>query len=252
MPCRWIHDSMIARAQQTLFGQDLSSISPDLVFLIAIILVLVGLALAFAGRRVWKHMMSFIGAIIGGLFGFLFGAAIGGYLIGFVGGMVGGFIGSALFVFLARVGLSVVAGALTMVVADAVTGIGLAALVLGGIAFVVTFIFVETAIGLVTAIVGGLLFGAGLFLLDMTDMLLIVIGVLGVAVFGAAFQMTALKEEKERKIAHHAMHHPVAAAAVAAPTPPPMPGRTCSKCGGQLTYIPEYDRYYCYHCQRYE
>ena len=243
---------MIARAQQTLFGQDLSSISPDLVFLIAIILTLVGLALAFAGRRVWKHTMSFVGALIGGMFGFLFGAAIGGWLIGFVGGMVGGFIGSALFVFLARLGIAVVAGALTMVIVGAVTGSGLGALVLGGIAFVVTFIFVETAIGLVTAIVGALLFGAGLFLLDLTDMLLVVIGILGVAVFGAAFQMIALKEEKEMRLAHHAMHHPVAAASVAAPTPPPMPGRTCSRCGGELTYIPEYERYYCHRCQRYE
>jgi hypothetical protein len=244
--------SMIARAQQTLFGQDLGHISPELVFLIALVIVFVGFALAFAGRRVWKHMMSFIGAIIGGLFGFVFGAAIGGWLVGFVTGLLGSFIGSALFIFLARVGISVVAGALALVVVGGLTGSGLLALVVGAIAFVVIFVYVETAIGLVTAVVGALLVGAGLFLMDLVDMLLIVVAVLGIAVFGAAFQMIALKEEKERWLAHHATHHPVAAAAVAAPVPPPMPGRTCSRCGGQLSYIPEYNRYYCYHCQRYE
>jgi MFS family permease len=246
-----MHVSMIARAQQTLFGQDLSSVSPELVFLIALVIVLVGLALAFAGRKVWRHMMSFIGAIIGGLFGFVFGAAIGGWLVGFVAGLLGSFIGSALFIFLARVGISVVAAALTVVVVGAFTDSSLVALFVGAIAFVVTFVYVETAIGLVTAVVGALLVGAGLFLMDLVDMLLVVIAVLGIAVLGAAFQMTALKEEKERRLAHHATHHPVAAA-VAAPAAPPMPGRTCSICGGQLSYIPEYNRYYCYHCQRYE
>ena len=243
---------MIARAQQTILGQDLSSVSPEIVFLIALVIVLVGLALAFAGRRVWKHAMSFIGAIIGGMFGFVFGAAIGGWLVGLIAGLLGSFIGSALFIFLARIGISVVAGALAIVVADALAGNGLVALVIGGVAFVVTFVYVETAIGLVTAVVGALLVGAGLALMDVTDMLLVVLVVLGVAVFGGAFQMTALKEERECRLAHHATHHPVAAAAVAAPAPPPVPGRTCSKCGGQLSYIPEYDRYYCYHCQRYE
>lgn len=244
---------MIARAQQTLFGQDLGAISPDLVFLIGLMLALVGLALSFAGRRVWKHLMSFIGAVVGGLFGFLFGAAIGGWLVGFIVGMLGSFIGSALFIFLARLGLSLVAAGLTMVVVGAVSGNALVSLVLGAIAFVVTFVYVETAIGVVTAIVGALLAGAGLFLMGIENMLLIVVVILALAVFGGAFQMTALKEEKDRKVARQvARSSPVAAAAMSPPAAPPMPGRTCSKCGGKLTFIPEYDRYYCYHCQRYE
>ncbi len=232
--------------------EELGGISPDLVFLIALVLVLVGLALAFAGRRVWKHMMSFVGAVIGGMFGFLFGAAVGGWIVGFIVGMLGSFIGSALFIFLARLGLSVVAGALTIVVAGAVSGSELVSLALGAIASVVTFVYVETAIGIVTAIVGGLLVGAGMFLMGVEDMLLVVLAILGLAVFGGAFQMTALKEEKEHKMAHHAVHQPIAASAVAPPEAPPMPGRTCVKCGGRLSYIPEYNRYYCYHCQRYE
>jgi hypothetical protein len=239
---------MIVRAQQTLFGQDLGAISPELVFLIALLLVLVGLALAFAGRRVWKHMMSFVGAVIGGMFGFLFGAAVGGWIVGFVVGMLGSFIGSALFIFLARLGLSIVAAGLTIVVAEAVLGSGLISLVLGAVAFALTFVYVETAIGIVTAIVGGLLVGSGLFLMGVEDMLVVLLAVLALAVFGGAFQMTALKEEREKRIARHS----IAAAAMSPPAAPPVPGRMCVKCGGDLSYIPEYNRYYCHRCQRYE
>jgi HAMP domain-containing protein len=79
-------------------------------------------------------------------------------------------------------------------------------------------------------------------------MTLTVLAILALAVFGGAFQMRVLKEERERPM----VRHPVAVAAVNPPVAPPMPGRTCMKCGGKLSYIPEYNRYYCYRCQRYE
>jgi len=84
------------------------------------------------------------------------------------------------------------------------------------------------------------------------DMTLVVLAVLALAVFGGAFQMSILKEEADRARTRHAVRHPVAVAALNPPKAPPMPGRICLKCGGQLSYIPEYNRYYCYHCQRYE
>ena len=240
---------MIARAQQELLGYDLSS-DKELLMIVALLLFLVGLALAFAGRKAWKHVMSFIGAIIGGLVGYVFGAAIGGVFMGFIVGMLGSFIGSAMFIFLARVGISLVAAMLSLIVVAAVTGNGVVALVVAVIALAVTFIYIEVAIGIVTAIVGGLLAGFALVLLDV-EMLWTVLVMLGLIVFGAVFQMTVLKEEQDRR-RHHATHHPVAAAAVVPPTPPPMPGRSCPRCGGQLSYIPEYNRFYCHRCQRYE
>jgi len=245
-PITWF---MIARAQQELLGYDLSS-NRELLMLVSLLLLLVGLALAFAGRKAWKHVMSFIGALIGGLMGYVFGAAIGGILIGFIVGMLGSFIGSALFIFLARVGIALVAGMLSFIVLAAVTGSGLLALIVGGIAFALTFVYIEVAIGIVTAVVGGLLVGFALVLFDV-DLTTTVLVMLGLMVFGAAFQMTVWKEEQDRR-RHHAKHHPVAAAAVSPPTPPPIPGRTCSRCGRQLSYIPEYNRFYCRHCQRYE
>lgn len=241
-----IHRVMEARTLQIILGQDLSS-NPELLFLIALVLMLLGLALALVGRKVWKHLMSFVGAIIGGLLGFVFGAAIGGWLVGFIAGMIGSMIGGAVFVFLARLGIAAVAGVLAFIVVAGGTTSEIAGLLVGLIVFVATFIYAETAVGIVTAIVGGLLFGSGMFLLDI-DMTLTMLAVLALAVFGGAFQMSVLKEERDRP----RIRHPVAVAAMTPPAAPPMPGRTCQKCGGQLSYIPEYDRYYCYHCQRYE
>ncbi len=252
---------MIARALQQLLPGLEFGLNEQYLMLIAFILLVVGLALALAGRTVWRHVMSFIGAIIGGLLGFAFGTAVGGVLIGLILGFLGAFLGSAVFIFLARVGISLLAGILAFIVLTNVlpstvsastSSINLIGLVAGFIVFVVTFIYAEVAIGIVTAIAGGLLAGFALILLNV-DMTLAVIAMLALMVFGAALQLSLLKEESDRKRARRmAAASPVAASAMSPPAAPAMPGRTCPKCGGQATYIPEYNRYYCYHCQHYE
>jgi MFS family permease len=243
---------MIARAQQSLLGYDLGT-NEELLLIVALVFLFIGLILAFAGRKVWKHVMSLIGAVIGGLLGFTIGTAVGGVLIGFITGILGSMVGSAVFIFLARLGIGVVAGLLTFIVVAEVTGSSVLALVAAIIAFAFTFAYIEVAIGIVTAVVGGLLVGIGLLWLDM-EMLVAVLVLMAVMVFGAAFQMTALKEEVDRKRRVSAIGYSgsVAAAAVAPPEPPPVPVRTCVRCGGQLSYIPEYNQYYCHKCQRYE
>ncbi len=243
---------MIARAQQSLLGYDLGT-NEELLLIVALVFLFIGLILAFAGRKVWKHVMSLIGAVIGGLLGFTIGTAVGGVLIGFITGILGSMVGSAVFIFLARLGIGVVAGLLTFIVVAEVTGSSVLALVAAVIAFAFTFAYIEVAIGIVTAVVGGLLVGIGLLWLDM-EMLVAVLVLMAVMVFGAAFQMTALKDEVDRKRRVSAIGYsgPVVAAAVAPPEPPPVPVRTCVRCGGQLSYIPEYNQYYCHKCQRYE
>jgi MFS family permease len=243
---------MIARAQQDLLGLDLSA-NKDLLLIVSILLIVVGLFLAFSGRRIWKRVMSLIGAIIGGLIGFAIGTAVGGVLMGFVVGILASMVGSALFVFLARVGIGVVSGVLGFFVVNILFADEMVALIAGVVAFALTFAFIEVAIGVVTAVVGGLLVGFGLVLMEQ-DMMVVVLSLLGVIVLGAAFQMIALRDESERKRRMNRVgtRSAVAAAAVAPPEPPPMPGRTCTRCGGPLRYIPEYDRYFCYRCQQYE
>jgi hypothetical protein len=36
------------------------------------------------------------------------------------------------------------------------------------------------------------------------------------------------------------------------PPPPPEPAKTCPTCGKPLSYIKEYDRWYCYSCKEYK
>jgi len=223
----------------------------DIVLLISVLLIGIGLAVAFAGRVVWKHVMSFIGATIGGIFGFVLGTAVGGVLVGLIAGILGAIVGSALFVFLAKVGLGAVAGVFAYVLGFAFTDSQVAGLVLAVIAFALTVAFIETAIGIVTAIVGGLLVGIGLLWMDKFDMYVVVIGMLAIMVFGAAVQLSGLKKEEERKRRVHT-GGTVVASTVAAPVAPPVPGRFCPRCGGQMRYVSQYNRYYCDRCQRYE
>lgn len=221
--------------------------SSEIMMLISICILVVGLVLAFVGRIAWKHIMSFVGAILGGLFGFVFGTAVGGWLVGLIASMLGAMVGSAVFIFLSHVGLGAVAGLLTYLVGEALIGDELVALILGVIAFVMTVVFIQQAIGVVTAVVGGLLVGLALVWMDIGTMFLVVIVMLAVMVFGTAFQLIAVKEEQERREAAK-----VAAGAYAPMPAPAVAGRMCPSCGGPLTYIPEYNRYYCYACQKYE
>lgn len=243
---------MNGQGPQELFGYDLGA-SGEILTIIALLLVVVGLFLAFVGRKAWRHVMSFIGAVIGGLIGFAVGTAIGGWLMGFIVGTLAAIIGSALFIFLANLAIALTAGTLAFIVAGALTGSTIVGLVAGLIAFVVTIVFIEGAIGVVTAAVGGLLVGIGVMWLGF-EMLIVVTAMLGSMVLGGAFQMLALKEEAELrdKARRLGSESPLAMKAVAPPPPPPVPGRSCAVCGGQMTYIPEYNRFFCQKCGRYD
>src|SRR2546425_475534 len=58
--------------------------SPEIRYLLAAILILTGLALAFWGHGLWATVMSLIGALLGSVVGYLFGAALGGDLTGLI------------------------------------------------------------------------------------------------------------------------------------------------------------------------
>jgi len=243
---------MNGQGPQEFFGYDLG-VNSEVLAVIALLLVIVGLFLAFAGRKAWRHVMSFIGAIVGGLIGFAIGTAIGGWFIGLIVSILAAIIGSALFIFIANVAIGFTAGILTFMVVGALTGSTLVGLVAGFVAFVVTIAFIEAAIGVVTAVVGGLLVGIGVMWLGL-DMLIVVVVMLGSMVLGGAFQMLALKEESDLRARARRLgtDSPLMTKAAAAPAPPPMTGRSCARCGGSMTYISEYNRYYCQKCARYD
>src|SRR2546426_619774 len=58
--------------------------SPEIRYLLAAILILTGLALAFWGHGLWATVMSLIGALLGSVVGYLFGSALGGDLTGLI------------------------------------------------------------------------------------------------------------------------------------------------------------------------
>src|SRR2546422_4048736 len=86
--------------------------SPEIRDLLAAILILTGLALAFWGHGLWATVMSLIGALLGSVVGYLFGAALGGDLTGLILAIVGAVIGSILFTKLVKVALAFLVGLL--------------------------------------------------------------------------------------------------------------------------------------------
>jgi MFS family permease len=221
-----------------------SDTNPELALIVTLLILLLGLLVAFAGRIVWKNVMSLIGALIGGTFGFVLGFAVGGILLGLFVGMLSAVICSFVFIFLAEIGLGFVAGMFTYIIADALLGNMIVALVLGAVAMTITIVFIQQAIGVVTAGIGGLLVGISLLWLDYFDMTVVVLSMFGVMILGAAFQLAVIAEGS-RVV-------PTVHAASPAPETPAVPGRTCPNCGGSLTYVSEYNRYFCHRCQRYE
>ena len=243
---------MTAHALQDIGGLGIE-IDSTWMTIIALVLIVVGLATAFFGRRVWKEVMSFAGAVIGGVVGYTIGASLGDPIMGLIVATLASIIGAGVMVFLAKVGLGAIAGLLAFIVVSGVFGNALVGLIAAVVAFALTLAYIEAAIGVVTAIVGGLLVGIGALWLEL-DMLLVVVAMLAVMVFGGAFQMVALKEEGERKRRMRALGvaGPVAAAAVSPPVAPRIPGRPCPRCDAEMKYMAEYNRYYCLRCQQYE
>src|SRR5712692_9254456 len=195
--------------------------SPQIRYLLAAILILTGLALAFWGHGLWSTVMSLIGALLGSVVGYLFGAALGGDLAGLVLAIVGAVIGSILFTKLVKVALAFLVGLLA---AAAVYGLLggraqftpgqidtplIAAILVLVVVFGISYYFIDDIIGIITAAIGGLLLALGLFLLGATALTAGIAG-LGVFVLGAFVQTAAIKR---KKLAHMR----------AAPTPPPPP-----------------------------
>src|SRR5437879_12286995 len=85
---------------------------PEVTYILAAILIITGLALAFYGHGLWTTVMSMIGALLGSAVGFLFGAALGGIVAGLILALVGAVVGSILFTKLVKVALASLVGLL--------------------------------------------------------------------------------------------------------------------------------------------
>jgi len=151
----------------------------DLTVLLVIgaLLVLIGLALAFVGRKMWTPFMSFVGAILGGSLGFFVGAYYtNSTLAAALFALFGSIIGSMLFNYLVKIALALITGAIPATITyylmnpnpvqdqSAQQPAVIAAILVLLVVFGIAYYFVEELIGVVTAIVGAFLLGAGIFL----------------------------------------------------------------------------------------
>jgi len=193
---------------------------PEVTYILAAVLIITGLALAFKGHGLWSTVMSMIGALLGSAVGFLFGAALGGMVAGLVLALVGAVIGSILFTKLVKVALAFLVGVLAAALTYGLLRGGatftgqmdpplVGAILVLIVVFGISYYFIDDIIGIITAAIGGLLLALGLFLLGATAVTAGVAG-LGVFLLGALVQTAAIKR---KKLAH----------VRAAPTPPPPP-----------------------------
>jgi large-conductance mechanosensitive channel len=194
---------------------------PEVTYILAAVLILTGLALAFWGHGLWSTVMSMIGALLGSAVGFLFGAAFGGLIGGLILALVGAIIGSILFTKLVKVALAFLVGLLAAAVVYGLLGgqarfqeghidaalIG--ALLVLIVVFAISYYFIDDIIGIITAAIGGLLLALGLYLLSAGTATAGLAG-LGVFILGALVQTSAIKKKKLARTR-------------AAPTPPPPP-----------------------------
>src|SRR5437870_8546793 len=201
---------------------------PEVTYILAAILIITGLALAFYGHGLWTTVMSMIGALLGSAVGFLFGAALSSNIaVGLVLALVGAVIGSILFTKLVKVALAFVVGLLAAALVYGLlrgsanfTGqmdpplVG--AILVLIVVFGISYYFIDDIIGIITAAIGGLLLALGLYLLTNT---IVTPGLAGLGVFllGALVQTATIKKKQRARTR----------AAATPPPPPPPPPSAC-------------------------
>ena len=198
---------------------------PEVTYILAAILIVTGLALAFWGHGLWSTVMSMIGALLGSAVGFLFGAALGGMVAGLILALVGAVIGSILFTKLVKVALAFLVGLLAAAVVYGLLGGSarftqgqldsalIGALLVLIVVFGISYYFVDDIIGIITAAIGGLLLALGLYLLSAGTLTAGLAG-LGVFLLGALVQTATIKKRQRAR---------TRAAATPPPPPPPPP-----------------------------
>jgi len=214
-------------------------LDPNLLLIIAGILVLIGLALAFWGRGILRFLMAILGMLLGGVIGYLAGAAISGgsSLLAIGLALVGAFLGLILFWKLVKIGFALVLGLLAAVVVFLAfglptqgAGVGdvrvIAAILAFLVVFAISYYFIEELIGIITALIGGILVGVGTFLFIGPDPVSgvaswIIAAAAGAVIFFVGAASQTMRVRRQKRIASAISQPP----AVAYPPPPPPPPR---------------------------
>ena len=153
------------------------------IYILALIALVIGIALALFGRAIWGSLLSMMGGMIGWMIGFAVGVIIFGFdnLMAIILVIICGFIGSlimgAIFRYLVEAALALLTAILTAgifwyIYQDQF----LIAIIIFAVVFILAYVFIEKVVVVVTAFIGSIIAGVGLFFL---------LGNAGYAVMGA-------------------------------------------------------------------
>jgi len=170
------------------------------VFILAVVVTLVGIALAFFGRAIWSGLLSAIGGMIGWMIGF----AVGIYFFGFgdlmsiiivvIIAFVSSFILGAIFGFLVELALALAAALLAAGLFFYFNqGQIVVALVIFAVTFILAYVFIEKVVIVVTAFIGSILAAVGLWFLT-ESVLWTGVGLIGIFFLGCLIQYFMLDD----------------------------------------------------------
>jgi hypothetical protein len=202
------------------------------------VMIVFGLALAFAGHRIWKGLMGITGAFLGFILGYTIGMVFSGKLAGFLLGVIGAVFLGIVFYRLVATGVAlVIAAAAFLLLYKLGAGIIISVLVAGAV-FVLVFLGFERLVALFTALTGASMVVWGLDLLNVPAYF-IVPTFLAVAAVGAVVQFFDIERTKKTPVVTHATIMKIDVV------------KRCPTCGQVLTFVPDYDAWFCYSCGRY-
>lgn len=169
-----------------------------IILILAVILLIIGIVLAFFGKAIWGSLMSIIGGMIGWFIGFaigihFFGENINGWLIAIIIGFICGFIGSMLFRYLVEVALALITGLLAGgVIYYLAPDYWIVAIIVFGVVMVLAYVYIEEVVGIVTALIGALLAAAAIYILAGAS--LAVLGFILIFIGGALIQTFLMRD----------------------------------------------------------
>jgi hypothetical protein len=163
--------------------------------LAAPLLLIVGIALAFFGRKFVKTLVFLAGGLAGAAVGFAIAALILGGALAIVGAVVGFVVVGIIAYVLARVALGVALGAASFFLIRALIPITTIALVAALIGLILGILLFNKFLSFATAIAGGLMVGYALQA-HASDLLALAAGVFIIVVGGIAQARQLEKKEK--------------------------------------------------------
>ena len=166
-----------------------------------LIMIILGLVLAFFGKRIMETIAFIIGALIGAALALIFAPGLHPYvdqylslelwilIVVIIGALIGGYLGQSLMYGM----ISMMVAGVCAATALFLTGNRLTALIVGLVTLVIMWFIVEKFLAAMTALLGGCLVGFAVFFLTTNlgfiSFVLFIIIAAALTIFGARYQL---------------------------------------------------------------